>query len=106
MAGFITVGIGSATETWGRIVIGARSGAELAAGEAVNELQVVDGRFAIATSLRALNGERVILTSGGQSYPGSGTTGDGYRFAANLGHRIVPPRPAHVPLTTNVPWVA
>ena len=28
------------------------------------------------------------------------------RFAAQLGHRIVPPRPALVPLTTNLPWVA
>ncbi len=83
-----------------------RSGAVLALGEGVYEMLVVDGRFALASSLRALNGERVILTSGGQSYPGSGTTGDGYRFAVRLGHRIVPPRPALVPLTTSVPWVS
>ncbi len=57
------------------------------------------------TSGRALNASKIILTTGGQSYPGSGTTGDGYRFAAHFGHRIVPPRPALVPLTTNVPWV-
>jgi predicted Rossmann fold flavoprotein len=62
--------------------------------------------FTIATPARALNASRVILTSGGQSYPGAGTTGDGYRFASQLGHRIVPPRPALVPLTTSVPWVA
>jgi predicted Rossmann fold flavoprotein len=49
---------------------------------------------------------RVILTVGGQSYPGSGTTGDGYRLAAKLGHTIIPPRPALVPITTAVPWVA
>jgi predicted Rossmann fold flavoprotein len=49
---------------------------------------------------------RVILTTGGQSYPGCGTTGDGYTFAARLGHTIVPPRPALVPITVNVPWVA
>ena len=48
----------------------------------------------------------VILTTGGQSYPGSGTTGDGYGFAAQLGHTIVPPRPALVPITVAVPWVA
>src|SRR5438552_13427593 len=68
-----------------------RSGAVLAAGEGVMDMQVREGRFAIATSARTLNAERVILTSGGQSYPGSGTTGDGYRFAARFGHRIVPP---------------
>ncbi len=46
-----------------------------------------------------------MLTTGGQSYPGSGTTGDGYRFAAQLGHSLLPPRPALVPLTTTLPWV-
>src|SRR5207249_11539999 len=44
-------------------------------------------------------------TTGGQSYPGSGTTGDGYRIAARFGHTIVPPRPALVPLTVAAPWV-
>ena len=48
----------------------------------------------------------VILTTGGQSYPGSGTTGDGYRLAAAFGHTIVPPRPALVPITVAAPWVA
>ena len=48
----------------------------------------------------------MILTTGGQSYPGRGTTGDGYRFAAQFGHRIVPPRPALVPLTIGAAWVA
>jgi predicted Rossmann fold flavoprotein len=83
-----------------------RSGAELALGEGVSELGFAEGRFAIRTSLRALDASKVILTTGGQSYPGSGTTGDGYGFARALGHRIVPPRPALVPLTTGVPWVA
>ena len=47
----------------------------------------------------------MVLTTGGQSYPGSGTTGDGYRFAAAFGHTIVPPRPALVPITTDAAWV-
>jgi hypothetical protein len=83
-----------------------RSGATLALGEPVVAIRAGEGAFTLDSSLRALNGDRVILTTGGQSYPGSGTTGDGYRFAAQLGHRIVPPRPALVPLTTNLPWVA
>jgi hypothetical protein len=83
-----------------------RSGATLALEEAVGAMQMIGGEFAIGTSRRTLNGEKIVLTTGGQSYPGAGTTGDGYRFAAQLGHRIVPPRPALVPLTTNVPWVA
>jgi predicted Rossmann fold flavoprotein len=47
----------------------------------------------------------LVLTTGGQSFPGSGTTGDGYRLAAELGHTIVPPRPALVPITTDADWV-
>jgi predicted flavoprotein YhiN len=48
---------------------------------------------------------KVIITVGGQSYPRSGTAGDGYAWAAALGHTIVPPRPALVPLTTDAAWV-
>jgi predicted Rossmann fold flavoprotein len=47
----------------------------------------------------------VVLTTGGKSYPGSGTTGDGYTWAQSLGHSIVPPRPALVPLRTQAAWV-
>jgi predicted Rossmann fold flavoprotein len=83
-----------------------RSGATLALGEPVVAMRRSETGFFLDTAMRALNGDKVILTTGGQSYPGVGTTGDGYRFAAQLGHRIVPPRPALVPLTTNLPWVA
>jgi predicted Rossmann fold flavoprotein len=41
-----------------------------------------------------------ILTTGGASYPATGSSGDGYRLAAELGHRIIEPRPALVPLET------
>jgi predicted Rossmann fold flavoprotein len=42
----------------------------------------------------------VIVATGGASYPGTGSTGDGYRLAAAVGHTIVPIRPALVPLET------
>lgn len=83
-----------------------RSGATLALEEPVTKLQRGDGGMTVTTSRRTVLGRRVILTTGGQSYPGSGTTGDGYRFVAALGHTIVPPRPALVPLTVSLPWVA
>ena len=44
---------------------------------------------------------KVIVATGGASYPATGSTGDGYRFARELGHTIVPPRPSLVPLTEN-----
>jgi predicted Rossmann fold flavoprotein len=49
--------------------------------------------------------ERVLVTTGGKSYPGCGTTGDGYDFAVAFGHTIVRTRPALVPLTVQPAWV-
>jgi hypothetical protein len=83
-----------------------RSGATLALGEPVLDLRPAEHGFSLTTPQRVLGAGRVILTSGGQSYPGSGTTGDGYGFAARLGHTIVTPRPALVPITVAAPWVA
>jgi predicted Rossmann fold flavoprotein len=83
-----------------------RSGATLALGEPVIDVEAGEGGFILKTSLRALTAPNLLLTTGGQSYPGSGTTGDGYRFVGKLGHSLVPPRPALVPLTVAPPWVA
>jgi hypothetical protein len=83
-----------------------RSGATLSLGEPVLDLAPSACGFAVTTPQRVLTTIRVILTSGGRSYPGSGTTGDGYAFAARFGHTIVPPRPALVPVKVNVPWIA
>ncbi len=45
-----------------------------------------------------LSADAVILTTGGASFPGTGSTGDGYRMAEAVGHTLVPLRPALVPL--------
>ncbi|MGD8395518.1 MAG: aminoacetone oxidase family FAD-binding enzyme, partial [Candidatus Eiseniibacteriota bacterium] len=87
-----------------------RSGAELALGEPVVEVVRVPGRaggggFRVVTARRTLRTERVIVTTGGCSYPGCGTTGDGYRWLRALGHTIVPPRPALTAITTDAAWV-
>src|SRR5207237_4747081 len=63
-----------------------RSGATLAVGEPVTELKATADGFAVVTPLRTIAATRVILTTGGKSYPGCGTTGDGYRLAAAFGH--------------------
>lgn len=82
-----------------------KSGATLALGEPTIDMRREEGGISISTPGRTLRAARVILTTGGQSYPGCGTTGDGYGFAARLGHTIVTPRPALVPLTADLPWV-
>ena len=41
---------------------------------------------------------KYILATGGKSYPLTGSTGDGYVFVKNLGHHIIEPQPALVPI--------
>ena len=43
---------------------------------------------------------KLILCTGGSSYPATGSTGDGYRMAKKAGHTIETPRPALVPIET------
>ena len=62
-----------------------------------------------AAGVRLVDGEilsasAVILATGGASYPGTGSTGDGYAMAEALGHTIVPLRPSLVPLETEEDW--
>jgi hypothetical protein len=56
------------------------------------------GGFTISGEGFALSADRVVLATGGASYPQTGSRGDGYAIAAALGHRIVPLRPALVPV--------
>jgi predicted Rossmann fold flavoprotein len=90
-----------------------RSRATLAPGEPVLDITRCASAgnpglpaWRIVTANRTIECESVILTSGGRSYPGSGTTGDGYAWLSRLGHTIVTPRPALVPITIQMPWVA
>jgi predicted Rossmann fold flavoprotein len=92
-------------------------GVTLRTQSAVNRLLVDRGRIAgvevspvSSHSKKLLTGSRpesggcraqvVIVATGGASYPGTGSTGDGYRLAESVGHTIVPIRPGLVPLET------
>ena len=57
---------------------------------------LIDGKRLLADS--------VIIATGGVSYPSTGATGDGYRFAKDLNHRIVPVTPSLVPFETKEQW--
>jgi len=61
--------------------------------------------FTIRTHDALIEAARVIVAVGGQSYPGSGTRGDGYAVARRFGHSIVEPRPALVPIRVDPAWV-
>lgn len=49
--------------------------------------------------------DAVIVATGGLSYQVTGSTGDGYRFAKDTGHSVIPPKPSLVPLQTEETWV-
>ncbi|MDY3905491.1 MAG: NAD(P)/FAD-dependent oxidoreductase [Lawsonibacter sp.] len=71
--------------------------------ERVSKLCVRDGavqavEMGEGKARTGLNCKAVILATGGASYPATGSTGDGYRLAEELGHTIVEPRPSLVPL--------
>ncbi len=54
----------------------------------------------VQTDQELISCSRVILATGGASYPATGSTGDGYRIAQALGHTIVEPTGSLVPLET------
>ena len=62
-----------------------------------------NGVVGVATNSGFLEAKRIILATGGASYPATGSTGDGYKFAKQLGHTIVEPQGSLVPLETAGP---
>lgn len=68
--------------------------------ETVTALLTQEGRIAaVKTTSGLISCEQVVLCTGGASYPLTGSTGDGYRFAQSLGHTVVPPVGSLVPLS-------
>ena len=54
---------------------------------------------------REFEAEHVLLALGGKAYPSTGSAGDGYQMAKDLGHSITPIKPSLVPLETREDWV-
>ena len=59
---------------------------------------------AVASGGGEIECEAAVICTGGLSYPGTGSTGDGYRMAMELGHTIRPCRPSLVPLESPDAW--
>ena len=54
----------------------------------------------VKTNKQEIKADKVIIATGGRSYPKTGSTGDGYKLAKKLGHNIINIRPSLVPLET------
>ncbi len=80
------------------------AGVQIIREQAVKRLIRDPQGWRIETDEQSYAADRVIVTAGGRSWPGCGTTGDGYGWLEPLGHTIVATRPALVPLTGGFEW--
>ena len=82
-----------------------KNNARLALETPVIDVNSTADGFQLLTPSASFSAKKIILTTGGLSFPGCGTTGDGYRFANKFGHTIKPTQPALAPLKTDARWV-
>ena len=74
--------------------------------EPVKKLLVDDGVVTgVVTDKETYHADAVVIATGGKSYPATGSTGDGYILAAQVGHKITDIRPSLVPIVTEETWV-
>ena len=74
---------------------------------AAKEIVTEDGRVAlVVTDTGTIDCRAVAVCTGGLSYPLTGSTGAGYKFAAKQGHTVNPPRPSLVPLESGDAYCA
>ena len=85
-----------------------RLGVDVRLNTGVRQLDITDGACTGVTldDGRRMSADAVIVCTGGVSYPSTGSTGDGYRFAEAAGHGVKPAMPALVPIETVESWPA
>ena len=71
----------------------------------VNDISKNDQSFIVKTQDDEFESKTVIIATGGTSVPQTGSTGDGYRFAKNLGHTITELFPTEVPITSSESFI-
>lgn len=74
--------------------------------EPVKKILVDDGTVTgVVTDKETYHADAVVIATGGKSYPATGSTGDGYILASQVGHTITDIRPSLVPIVTVESWV-
>lgn len=64
-----------------------------------------DEKIVVVNGNRTVKCSSVVIATGGVSYPRTGSTGDGYRFAKKLGHRVIATKGSLVPLSAKSPYI-
>ena len=118
MAFFASIGVPLKTERGNRVFPVSDSAFDISAAlerrlkalkvqvlrDRASALKIEDGAVCGVVGERGrYSAEAVVLATGGVSYPATGSTGDGHRLAAQLGHTVVEPRPSLVPLESPDP---
>ncbi|MCL2306035.1 MAG: NAD(P)/FAD-dependent oxidoreductase [Planctomycetaceae bacterium] len=71
-------------------------------GSPVESVEKVNDLFTIRTPQSVATARNLVIATGGCSYPATGSSGNGWRLAASLGHTIVSPKPGLTPVYWNV----
>ena len=71
--------------------------------EVISTTKTVDGHFLIKTADKSFTCRKLIVTTGGKSYPSTGSTGYGHEIARHFNLKVTPLKPAESPLTTDFP---
>lgn len=80
------------------------SGVKFLQGRATKLIVENGGIKGVETEKETILADRVIVATGGVSYPQTGSTGDGYKLAEKVGHTIIPLKPSLVPIETREKW--
>jgi predicted Rossmann fold flavoprotein len=75
-----------------------RRGVDLRGGHRVRRVTKTEDGFEVDTTAGQFAAQRIVLATGGQSLPKSGSDGAGYQMATSLGHTVIPTTPALAPL--------
>jgi predicted flavoprotein YhiN len=87
-----------------------RSTSNVPKGRTPNTQHLTPGSINHVSGVRVFGGvipaDAVILATGGITYPNTGSTGDGYRMASEVGHTLIPPTPSLSALEIRQQWVS
>ncbi len=72
----------------------------------VKSVSKTNNEFCVNTTDKKFFCDKLIIATGGKSYPTTGSTGDGYKFAKMLGHTVTPITPSLVPLECNFEYLS
>lgn len=84
-----------------------KAGVKVCLNTEVKSIEAENGKFrrVVLKDTTIQNADACIVATGGLSYRSTGSTGDGFRFAQSVGHKVTQCYPSLVPMETKEPWV-